>query len=196
MEKTMDTLKNIGLQFFADPAHDETPSETPGNIGDGDGGQQQPEKVDLTQEQLDDLIKKAFAKGARKAAKDADKPASGGKDDASDDQIAAANVAMQKAQRMCENAALLTAATAAGFIDPRDALAFVDRSGLEVDDDGNVEGADDAIKALSKAKPHLVRQAESMPSPPPIAPRNPAPSGMQGSSASVLDNLRRFQITK
>ncbi len=43
------------------------------------------------------------------------------------------------------------------FIDPSDAYALSDLSEVTVED-GKVTGVDEALKALKKAKPHLVRQ--------------------------------------
>ncbi len=49
-------------------------------------------------------------------------------------------------------------AVQAGFVDPADAVALVDRSEVVVDEKGMVTGAKEAIEALAKAKPHLVGQ--------------------------------------
>ncbi len=46
------------------------------------------------------------------------------------------------------------------FHDPADAYALSDLSGVEIDEDGKVSGVDDALKALAKSKPHLIRSAE------------------------------------
>jgi len=45
------------------------------------------------------------------------------------------------------------------FIDPSDAYALSDLSDVTVED-GKVAGVDDALKALKKSKPHLVKQAK------------------------------------
>ena len=50
------------------------------------------------------------------------------------------------------------------FIDPADALALADLASVQYsDDDGKVTGVDTAIKALAKAKPHLVKPAQNQP---------------------------------
>jgi hypothetical protein len=54
------------------------------------------------------------------------------------------------------NAEIKIAAQAVGFIDPADAVALVDRSGLRVDDQGNVVGVKETIEKLAKGKPHLL----------------------------------------
>lgn len=70
---------------------------------------------------------------------------------------------LQKAHYMLQNAALTLAATLAGFADPTDALVLADRVVLTVDDDGVVTGAQEAIDALAKAKPHLLKVRSSPP---------------------------------
>lgn len=51
-----------------------------------------------------------------------------------------------------------------GFIDPADAIALADMAAVQYsDDDGKVTGADAVVKALAKAKPHLVRTAQNPP---------------------------------
>ena len=45
-----------------------------------------------------------------------------------------------------------------GIVDPDAAYALMDRSGVTVDDDGQVQGVKAALEALVKAKSYLVRQ--------------------------------------
>jgi len=52
------------------------------------------------------------------------------------------------------------AAATMRFHDPADAFALADLSNVKNDEDGNVEGVTDALKALAKSKPHLIRGAE------------------------------------
>lgn len=47
-------------------------------------------------------------------------------------------------------------ATKANAVDAETVAALVDRSAIDIDDDGNVKGAEAAVKALLKAKPFLV----------------------------------------
>lgn len=135
-----------------DPGNDDPPP-------DNDG---EPETLTMTQQELDAKIEEAVKKAARdakRAARQAAKPKP--TDKAPPDDPSAASAAndetMAKARRMCENAALQAAAARLHLADPADAVALADRSLLDVDDDGNVEGADDAVEALVKAKPHLVK---------------------------------------
>ena len=61
------------------------------------------------------------------------------------------------AQDRLVRSSVVTAAAKAGFVDPDDAVALVDRGALEISEDGAVAGVDDAIRAIAKAKPYLVR---------------------------------------
>lgn len=56
-------------------------------------------------------------------------------------------------------AAVLMEASKLAFVDPSDAWRMLDRDGLAVGDDGEVTGAAEALKALAKAKPYLVKSA-------------------------------------
>ena len=61
--------------------------------------------------------------------------------------------------------AVTLAATQAQFYDPEDAYRLADLSSLTVNDDGTVTGVEDALKALVKAKPHLVKTTTNAPPP-------------------------------
>lgn len=52
------------------------------------------------------------------------------------------------------------AAAKLNFADPDDAYKLSDLSAITIGDDGKVDGVDAALKALSTAKPHLVKQAQ------------------------------------
>lgn len=65
------------------------------------------------------------------------------------DALAAANTRLV-------NAEIKVFAVQVGFVDPADAVALVDRTGIQVDEKGNVSGAKEAVDSLAKAKPHLV----------------------------------------
>jgi hypothetical protein len=63
--------------------------------------------------------------------------------------------------------AVVSAAAKLGFADPMDAFNLLDKSALK-QDGGKVVGLDDALKALSEAKPYLVRRGAA------VAPANPS----------------------
>lgn len=58
--------------------------------------------------------------------------------------------------------AIIAAAAKAGFNDPNDAVSMVDRKALKVGDD-EIEGLDDALKALAKDKPYLLKAQQEQP---------------------------------
>lgn len=64
--------------------------------------------------------------------------------------------------------AVLAAAARQGFVDPEDAFRMLDREALG--ENGSVDGIEEALGALRKAKPYLVRSAAS----PALQPTNPA----------------------
>ena len=69
---------------------------------------------------------------------------------------AAKKTAMDVANTRLVNAEIKVFAVQAGFIDPADAVALVDRAGIHVDEQGAVTGAREAVEAMAKIKPHLV----------------------------------------
>lgn len=73
------------------------------------------------------------------------------------DAEAKASEALTRANGRLVLAAVLTSATEAGFLNPADAYSLLDPNSVQVDDDGNVTGAADAVAALAKAKPYLLR---------------------------------------
>lgn len=74
---------------------------------------------------------------------------------------AAADAARAQARDTAIRSAVTLAATRAGFLDPADVLALADLSAATVDDSGTVTGIDEAIKALAKARPYLLKPATS-----------------------------------
>ena len=73
------------------------------------------------------------------------------------DKLAAAEKATLDAQSRVTDtlirAAFIEAASKAGFANPSDAYSLADRSGVNVKDDGEIEGVDKAIKALEGRLP-------------------------------------------
>lgn len=49
-------------------------------------------------------------------------------------------------------------AVALGFADPEDAWALIDKAGVTLDEAGEVQGAEKAVKALADKKPHLLKR--------------------------------------
>jgi hypothetical protein len=67
--------------------------------------------------------------------------------------------ATERANTALMRASVVAAAAQANAADPQDVFTLLDKSALTVDEDGNVDGVADAVTALLKAKPHLVRRA-------------------------------------
>lgn len=86
----------------------------------------------------------------------------------------------QKRQQQALRTQVVTAAARMNFADPEDALRMLDQSTLEVDDAGNIDGLDDALSALVKAKPYLIKTTTGT-----ISPTNPA-GGKQPTSAEQM----------
>lgn len=67
----------------------------------------------------------------------------------------------QQAQADKIRHAVEMAASKLNFHDPADAHALADLTTIAVGDDGKVSGAEEALKALAKAKPHLVKSEQA-----------------------------------
>lgn len=75
---------------------------------------------------------------------------------------------------------VISAAAKAGLNDPEDAVRMLDTSEMTVADDGTVEGLEQALAALLKAKPYLIKSTSGT-----ISPTNPA-GGQQRTSDEQL----------
>jgi uncharacterized protein involved in type VI secretion and phage assembly len=74
---------------------------------------------------------------------------------AAEDKASKAHV---RAETALMRAAVVAAAATANAADPGDVFTLLDKSALEIDDADNVTGAKEAVDALLKAKPHLLRR--------------------------------------
>lgn len=120
-------------------------------------------------EQLRAALKKANAEAARNRHKLADyekaeqerKDAELSETERLKKQLAEAkeqqNVLIAKNTETQIRAAVERTAATMRFHDPADAYALADLSVVTMDEDGKISGVNDALKALAKAKPHLVR---------------------------------------
>lgn len=75
---------------------------------------------------------------------------------------------------------VIAAAAKAGLNDPEDAVRMLDTSEMTVADDGTVDGLEQALGALLKAKPYLIKSTSGT-----ISPTNPA-GGQQRTSDEQL----------
>lgn len=85
-----------------------------------------------------------------------------------------AKAAADRARRADIKSAVTSAATVAGAVDPDAVLALLGDDAVTVGDDGQVTGADEAVKALLESKPYLVGKPANS------AETKPAPSGDGG----------------
>lgn len=75
-----------------------------------------------------------------------------------------------------------------GFHDPDDAYRLIDRKAVEMDADGEPKNVDDLLKALAKAKPHLVKvEGDGTTTPP--AQRGTPPTPKPNGKAQTRDEL-------
>lgn len=73
---------------------------------------------------------------------------------------ARATKAEERAQQLSKRTAVVAAAVRAGAVDPDAVFALIDSDAVTIGDDGQVKGADDAVKDLLEAKPYLVGKAD------------------------------------
>lgn len=170
--------RDAGIFFEADQGSGSGEGGT-----DSNGGTPSPEEIKAELERTRAALKAANKEAAerRKKLDDIEAQATARKEqELTEAQKAAARA--EKAEQALQalndrhrkttiNSAIRLAARNAGFVDPEDAVLLVDRSGLDIDDNDNVDGVETAIKALAKTKPHLLA------TPKPTAPNINANSG-------------------
>lgn len=81
------------------------------------------------------------------------------------------DAALEEARTTAVRSAVIAAASKAGAVDPDDVFALLKKDSVTIGDDGQVTGAEEAVKALLDAKPHLVGKQ---------APTGSADGGAQG----------------
>lgn len=70
----------------------------------------------------------------------------------------AAKKAQESANQRIVNTEIRSIARSLNANDPNDVLTLLDKSVIEIDDEGNVTGVDEAVKALKEAKPWMFKQ--------------------------------------
>jgi hypothetical protein len=70
-----------------------------------------------------------------------------------------AKKAQESANQRIINTEIKRIARSLNANDPADILALLDKSSVEMDDEGNVKGIEEAVKALKEAKPWMFKQA-------------------------------------
>lgn len=89
--------------------------------------------------------------------------------------------AEQRQREQLVRTQVIAAAARQGFTDPDDAIRMLDTSGLEADESGKIDGLDNALQQLAKAKPYLLKPMAM------ISPTNPA----GGPQRTTDDQLRK-----
>ena len=79
---------------------------------------------------------------------------------------------------------VISAAAKAGLNDPEDAVRMLDTSEMTVADDGTVDGLEQALGALLKAKPYLIKSTSGT-----ISPTNPAGGQQRPSDERLRQEL-------
>jgi len=162
--------RDAGIFFDADQG-----SGSGENGTDSNGGTTSPEEIKAELERTRAALKAANKEAAdrRKKLDDIEAQATARKEqELTEAQKAAARA--EKAEQALQalearhrsttiNSAIRLAARTAGLVDPEDAVALLDRTGLDIDDNDNVLGVETAIKALTKAKPHLLNTKPTAP---------------------------------
>lgn len=115
------------------------------------------------------------------------------KDQESDIASRLAQLEARERELVIENAILAAAARRTdergAFINPAEAVKLLDRTNVQLHDDGTVKGVEDALKALATQSPHLLVQDGKRP--PKIDPTNPG-GGSPGTPQIVKDIQARM----
>lgn len=179
-------------------------NDEPGD-GDGDGGQddEQPESFTVTQEQLDKMIDRAFAKGARAAKKEAakeDKPEDGKDGGPSEAEKKAAETLAKATKRLLEGS-VKSLAPDIGMTS-KGAQAAVAMADFEdcFDEDGEIddESVKEVLEAFLKAWPEFAAEKEDDTLPGYAAGTGSAPliGGKSSSLRETQKNINKFRITR
>jgi hypothetical protein len=70
-----------------------------------------------------------------------------------------AKKAQESANQRIMNTEIKSIARSLNANDPSDVLALLDKANLEIDEEGNVKGVEEAVRALKEAKPWMFKQA-------------------------------------
>ena len=91
---------------------------------------------------------------------------------------AKARTLKERADIIAKQSAVINAASALGFHNPKDASAIVDLEQIEVDDNGNVDAqiVDEIVRSLAESKPYLIKGQQLNQEMSGFGPTNP-PSG-------------------
>jgi hypothetical protein len=147
-----------------------TNGETPAT---GTGATPTPEEIESLRAALKAANKESADRRKRLEALEADeakrKEAELSEVEKADQRAKAAEAKAQGLEQRWRDGMLRSAVTVEAsklqFYDPEDAFRLADLTALTVNEDGTVTGVEDALKALVKAKPHLVKTTTTTPPP-------------------------------
>ncbi|MBU5214949.1 scaffolding protein [Bacillus oleronius] len=167
------------LQFFSDGGEGGEGGDS-GNGGEGGSGDVEPFATFKTKDDFNKRLNRAEKKGQKALAeqlgydsveamltaldKDKDKDKSKDKDKKTDsvdvDALLESKLKeeREKTFKRLVNSEVKVLASELGFADWEDALALADLSQVKEDDKGNIAGVKEALEALAKKKPHLLKQ--------------------------------------
>ena len=179
VQKTPKFPLRLDIQFFADGGNPED------NLGDK--GNQDPPKT-FTQEQLDEIVTKRLererkkseekygdyddvktklaefekAEEERKKQEMTEIERLQAEKEEADKKALEASEAAQKAQEKANarilNTEIKSVARALDANDPGDVLALLDKSSIQLGEDGNYQGVEEAVKALKESKPWMFKK--------------------------------------
>lgn len=101
-----------------------------------------------------------------------------------------AKTAQDRANAALRRAAVVSAATVAGAVDADAVFALLANDAVTVGDDGQVTGAEEAVKELLESKPYLVGQPSGN-----EKPKSGADGGPRGSAGDDSQQLSRDDLT-
>jgi hypothetical protein len=178
----MNTFLPFDLQFFAE---EEKPAEEKVTSAETEKETEKPADKTFTQAELDEILakrlkrekekqaeldeklkrleefEKAEAERQKAAMSEAER-LQAEKEEATkraEEASEKATKAQEAANQRIINTEIKSIARSLNANDPADVLALLDKAGVEIDDDGNVQGAEEAVKALKEAKPWMFKQA-------------------------------------
>lgn len=114
-----------------------------------------------------------------------------------------AQTAMDAANEKLLKSQVQLTAQSLGFVDPSDAILYIDKTKVKVDDAGNFSGIEEMLKEIAKAKPHLVKPtaggvigAQPAPHGAPKSPPEPANEDEAKEFAAVYGVNAKYVPTK
>ncbi|MCU9614090.1 scaffolding protein [Caldibacillus lycopersici] len=175
-KKIFKPTRRLNLQFFADPA------DPPAG---GDPQDPSPEDKKFSQDEVNKIVQDRLSRAEKKAQKelaksmgfesveemqaalnkdkDKDKKQDKDKDPVDIEKLLEEKLKdeRQKTFKRLVTSEVKVLANELGFADWEDALALADLSEVKEDEKGNIAGVKEALEALAKKKPHLLKQQSS-----------------------------------